>query len=364
MDTDRGQGEAVTESAVIVLEELPPPPSDPEYAELGGVPMAAKYGLKQSGKRPPLFGYLASLWQRRHFITGYATAKNRSLYSNARLGQLWQLLTPILNVGVYYFVFGILFVQSRGIHDFLLFLVVGVFLFNFLSTSMINGSRSISDQLVLIRALHFPRACLPISTTVIQLQQLGFSMLIVIGVALYGSQPITLKWLLVIPALILLSIFSNGLGMIVARTGSVLTDTAQLLPFLTRTWMYLCGVMYSLASVANRPDIPHWVQNVLYYDPPALFITVVRNLMMSPPPMPTNLGGAPNFATAYAQCQLSPLPSNMTKAICDPITDFQSNALAMHQPAHAWIFLVFWAVAFGVGGIVYFWKAEEQYGRG
>jgi teichoic acid transport system permease protein len=25
---------------------------------------------------------------------------------------------------------------------------------------------------------------------------------------------------------------------------------------------------------------------------------------------------------------------------------------------------VFWAAAFGVGGFVYFWKAEEQYGRG
>ena len=163
----------MTESAVIVLEELPPPSPDPEYAELGGVPMAAKYGLKQSGKRPPLFEYAAQLWQRRHFVTGYATAKNRAMYSDARLGQLWQLLTPILNVAVYFFVFGILFTQSKDVPDFLLFLVVGVFLFNFLQTAMLYGSRSISDQLVLIRALHFPRACLPISATIIQLQQIG-----------------------------------------------------------------------------------------------------------------------------------------------------------------------------------------------
>ena len=98
----------MSESAEIVLEELPAPPVDPEYAELGGIGMAGKYGLKQSGKRPRLSEYGSVLWQRRHFITGYATAKNRSLYSNARLGQLWQLLTPILNVGVYFFVFGVL----------------------------------------------------------------------------------------------------------------------------------------------------------------------------------------------------------------------------------------------------------------
>ena len=183
----------MTETAPIVLEELPPPPIDPEYAELGGIPMAAKYGLKQSGKRPPLFEYAQTLWQRRHFISGYATAKNRSLYSNARLGQLWQLLTPILNVGVYFFVFGILFKQSKGVPDFLLFLVIGVFLFNFLQTSMINGSRAISDQLVLIRALHFPRACLPMSSTIIQFQQLGFSMIIVVVVALGIGQTPTVE---------------------------------------------------------------------------------------------------------------------------------------------------------------------------
>ncbi|HET9168532.1 MAG TPA: ABC transporter permease [Actinospica sp.] len=326
----------MTDTGGIVLEELPPPAVDPEYGELGGLALAAKYGLKQSGKRPPLSDYARQLWQRRHFITGYATAKNRSLYSNARLGQLWQLLTPILNVAVYFFVFGILFTQSKDVPDFLLFLVIGVFLFNFLQTSMINGSRAISDQLVLIRALHFPRACLPMSSTIIQLQQLGFSMAIVVVVALVSDQMPNVKWLLIIPALILLSVFCTGMGMIVARMGSVLTDTAQLLPFISRTWMYLCGVMYSLASVA-KGNVPHWVQMVLYYDPPALFITVVRNCMI---------------------LRIPPASSYKTPA------DHQAALDSLHQPGSAWLWLAIWAALAGVGGFVYFWKAEEQYGRG
>ena len=330
-----GKGEAVTESAEIVLEDLPLPPADPEYAELGGIAMAGKYGLKQSGKRPPLVEYTRQLWQRRHFITGYATAKNRSLYANARLGQLWQLLTPILNVGVYWFVFGFLFSQSKNVPYFLLFLVIGVFLFTFLQTAMINGARSISDQLVLIRALHFPRACLPISSTIIQLQQLGFSMVIVLVVTLaYGQTP-HLSWLLVIPALLLLTLFSVGMSMIVARMGSVLTDTAQLLPFLTRTWMYVSGVMYSISSVTKGKGHAHIISDILYYDPPALFITVVRNCLIHVP--------RSNYSTEAA---------------------YQSALEALHQPTYAWPAMLIWAAVFGVGGFVYFWKAEEQYGRG
>ncbi|CAM5263447.1 Transport permease protein OS=Streptomyces antimycoticus OX=68175 GN=SANT12839_076280 PE=3 SV=1 [Streptomyces antimycoticus] len=33
-------------------------------------------------------------------------------------------------------------------------------------------------------------------------------------------------------------------------------------------------------------------------------------------------------------------------------------------PPHVWALAVGWAVLFGAGGFVYFWKAEEQYGRG
>jgi len=77
---------------------------DPALAEL-----AAEYGLRPSSARPGLGSYLALVWQRRHFILAYATARNVSMYTEARLGRLWQVLTPLLNSGVYYLIFGVLF---------------------------------------------------------------------------------------------------------------------------------------------------------------------------------------------------------------------------------------------------------------
>lgn len=37
---------------------------------------------------------------------------------------------------------------------------------------------------------------------------------------------------------------------------------------------------------------------------------------------------------------------------------------AENLPPHVWAFAVGWAVVIGLGGFVYFWKAEERYGRG
>lgn len=84
--------------------------------------MAAQYGLRPSSTRPRLASYLVKVWQRRHFIFAYATARNVSMYTEARLGQLWRVLTPLLNSAVYYLIFGILFKADRGISNYTAFL--------------------------------------------------------------------------------------------------------------------------------------------------------------------------------------------------------------------------------------------------
>jgi teichoic acid transport system permease protein len=343
----------------VVEVDLPPLPVDPEYAEVGGLGMAAKYNLKQSGARPPLLEYARLLWARRHFIITYATSINRALYSGAKLGQVWQLLTPILNVAVYYFVFGFLLGTNRGVPDFILFLVIGVFLFNFLQTAMVFGSRSISDNLVLIRALHFPRASLPLAATVIQLQQLAFSMVIVLIVAVATSQPLSWKWFLILPVLCLQTVFNAGCAMLVARMGSVLTDTSQLLPFILRTWMYVSGVIYSIYSVVSSHNLAPWMKWVLQYNPPAVFISVVRNCIMTVPSKASALATAVNAAKKAV-----PPVTDAAQIAKNAQTTYNGYVGSLASPSHAWIAMIIWAVLVGFGGFVYFWKAEEQYGRG
>ena len=74
-----------------------------------------------------MVSYLKVVWQRRHFIVAYATARNVSMYTEARLDQLWQVLAPLLNSAVYYLIFGVLFKANRGISNYTAYLVTGVF---------------------------------------------------------------------------------------------------------------------------------------------------------------------------------------------------------------------------------------------
>jgi teichoic acid transport system permease protein len=293
-----------------VKDPAPPP---------GAAELAAEHGLKVSGARLPLGAYIRQLWGRRHFITAFSTAKVSAQYTQARLGQLWQVMTPLLNAAVYYLIFGLLLGTSRGIDDYIPFLVTGVFVFTYTQSSVLAGVRAIAGNVGLVRALHFPRASMPIAVTLMQLQQLLMSMGVLLAIVLMSGEVPDVSWLLVIPALVLQSAFNMGLAMVMARLGSKMEDLAQLMPFILRTWMYMSGVMYNMA--AKLTDAPHIVQLALELNPAAVYIDLMRF------------------------------------ALIDSFT-------AAQLPHHVWPVAVFWAVLLGVGGFVYFWQAEEQYGRG
>lgn len=297
-----------------------PPPTAPAAGETPAQ-LAARYGLSVSGARPSLPEYVRQLWERRHFITAFATAKLTAQYSQAKLGQVWQVMTPLLNAAVYYFIFGVLLGTKHGVADFIPFLVTGVFIWMFTQSSIMAGTRAISGNLGLVRALHFPRAALPISFALQQLQQLLFSMAALIVILLSFGVPPAVSWLLAVPVLVLQFTFNAGVSMVMARMGAKTPDIAQLMPFVLRTWMYVSGVMWSIDSMLKHSTLPHFVTVLLKANPAAVYIDLMR------------------FAL---------------------IDSFHAHQL----PHHVWAYAIGWALLAGVGGFIYFWKAEETYGRG
>ncbi|MDT0317447.1 ABC transporter permease [Streptomyces millisiae] len=294
------------------------PPHDVTLAEL-----AARHGLSVSGARPSLPRYVRQLWGRRHFIVAFSQAKLMAQYSQAKLGQLWQVFTPLLNAFVYFLIFGLVMGGRDNMKndEYIPFLVTGIFVFTFTQASVISGVKSISGNLGLVRALHFPRASLPISFSLQQLQQLLYSM-VVLAVVMIGFQHYPrFSWVMIVPVLALQLVFNTGLAMIFARMGSNTPDLTQLMPFILRTWMYGSGVIFPLRYKIEGTDAPSWLIDVLEANPALVFIDLMRYSLMD-------------------------------------------GAYADGIPQVTWVYAVAWAAVIGIGGFVYFWKAEEQYGRG
>lgn len=298
-------------SAVTGPSTAPPTPAE----------RAAAHGLTLSGARPSLPRYIAELWDRRHFVTAYATARMQATYSTEKLGQVWHLVTPLLNAAVYYFIFGLVMRASHGVPDYVPFLITGVFVWDFIGSSVNAGTRSVHSNLGLVRALHFPRASLPLSTVIQLFQQLLVTMGALVVLLLACGQTPGPSWLLAVPTLLLTAVFAAGCAMIMARIGSRSPDVSQLMPFVLRTWMYSSGVMWSIDQMLSTDHLPLWVSTMLKLNPAAVYIDLMRFSL---------------------------------------IDSFTAHSL----PHHVWPIAIGWALLAGVGGFIYFWKAEEEYGRG
>jgi teichoic acid transport system permease protein len=351
------------DGAVVASTDEP----DPGQGDGSLAALAAQYGLKPSAQRAPIGKYLRELAHRWSFIMGFATARNIAMYTEAKLGQLWQVLAPLLNAGVYFLIFGVIITGvSRGVQPYLPFLVTGVFVFSFTQRTFISTSKVITDSLPLIRALQFPRASLPLAYLMIELQQMLLSMAVLVVIILVvPGNPLTWYWLLAIPALLLLTMFNAGIGLFAARIGARVNDFAQLLPFLMRTWLYLSGVLYSIQQlVAEHSQHYGWATTLLQVNPAAVYITLIRNALLNSQ-RTTAFGYQPYNQRRCAIWQgtaKGTIPS--TAAHYKTYLTYSAYCHPTFISSHLWQIGAGWAVVALLFGFWFFWRKEVFYGRG
>lgn len=278
--------------------------------------LAERHGLRSLNQRPPLRQYIADLWRRRSFLWTLSSAESHAKNEANHLGQVWAILNPAVLIGSYFMIFGLLLGTRGGIDNFVGFLSIGVVMFSFTSSVVTRGARAITGRLGIVRALHFPRAILPMSVTLTEfLATVPAFVLLFVLMLLTGERP-DWEWLLFPVAVIIQGVTLLGFAFIAARLVNASQDMANLIPVVVRLLRYVSGVFFPVAHyVAGAPPV---VQAVLTLQPFALMLTTVRQSLLNSEPV--------------------------------VLSD--------------WLIMTGWAVVIAVVGLIYFWRAETRYGRG
>jgi teichoic acid transport system permease protein len=277
---------------------------------------AAREGLHKVGGRPPIGAYLVDVWRRRAFIYSLARYRIEAENGRNRLGMAWVVLKPLISAAVYGTIFGIL-IGPRGRPDqFILFLVIGVFLFEYFSSCFTSGAKSITSNANLVQSLSFPRMSLPLALVTQRLLQFVPMIVIMIILVLAFGNPPLWDWLLLIPLVVLFTVFNAGLTLITARLTVHFRDLTQLLPFISRFFFYTSGIFF---SVERRFGENETVMKIADGQPIHEFLDLARSVMLTGPDYV--------IKTEY------------------------------------WGYVAAWSFAALIIGTVYFWAAEERYGR-
>ncbi|WP_193081464.1 ABC transporter permease [Brevibacterium aurantiacum] len=283
---------------------------------LSSIPSVSSEGLVPVGRRTSLSSYLAALWNRRHFIIAESRAKMSSSTRKNILGYGWLFLNPLLSVLAFWFIFGFILQTQKGVPNFLGFLVVGVFFFGYTGKCMTGGTGAIRSGASMIKGFQFPRAALPISTVVRNF--LDFMPTLLVMVIVLAVVPplevITWRVILVIPVIVLQTIFNVGLACFLARLGHKIPDLTNFMSIVSRFWLYGSGVFF---SIEDRLDNHPALLAAMQYNPMHAYLTLVRNSLL----------------------------------------------YGVDSDPKMWIVGTVWAFGLLIVGFLFFWRGEENYGR-
>ncbi|WP_370891874.1 ABC transporter permease [Janibacter sp. GXQ6167] len=280
--------------------------------------LAKKHGLKTLGERPPFFTYVRELIRRRAFIWTLSRAQSTGKHQANQLGWLWSIFNPVLMIISYYVIFGLILrtnMGNGGPGQRIAFLSIGVILFTVSATVVSTGAKSIVSNNGLMRALHFPRAVLPLSVALTEFLANLPAFAVLIGVMfLIGERP-QVAWLLFPVAITFQMLILTGVALICARIVNMSRDLANFIPVALRVLRYISGVFFSLSHYAPNNSVASAIMN---YQPFALPLTTAREALLV------------------------------------------DHAIV---PMH-WVVMAAWGVGLFWVGLWFFWRDEAKYGRG
>jgi len=222
---------------------------------------------------------LRRIWNRRDFMLFAAGSDLRTQQMDTVLGNVWHVLNPLLQISVYFIVFGLILGTDRGVGNFLPFLAIGIFGFGYMRRVILGGAKSLYKNRGLIHSISAPRAIFPIAVMLTEAAAFGFPFMVMLVVAVVTGESVSLRWLILLPVFVLQSMFAVGMGFIAARITFYFRDFENILEFLFRMAFYFSGVLFLVDKFVRNPT----ARQIVDLNPLLDYISLYRWAVMDIP---------------------------------------------------------------------------------
>jgi lipopolysaccharide transport system permease protein len=197
------------------------------------------------------------------------------LRSEARryyISYLWWVIEPILEMLVYFVVFGVL--QKNKAPHFIPFLLIGVICWKWFSTTVRHAGNSILNSRSLIQQVNLPKAVFPLTVVCTDTFKFLIVFLIVIFYLWISGFPIGAAYLALPLLLITQLTLIVALGLFFAAIVPFIPDMDILLENSLRIVFFLSGIFFDPRKLSVER------QSIFFLNPMAFLINEFRNVMM------------------------------------------------------------------------------------
>ena len=201
---------------------------------------------------------LREVWAYRDLVFILARRDIVAVYKQTILGPLWFLVSPVLTVFVYMFVFGsIAGISTDGMPQ-AVFYLGGITLWNYFSSCFTATANTFTANAQIFGKVYFPRIVAPMANVLSNMVKLFIQMLLFVGVLAYylGQNDSTIhltEEIYLLPVLILMMAgLSLGIGIIISSLTTKYRDFKNFIGFGVSLLMYASPVIYPISAVKDK----------------------------------------------------------------------------------------------------------------
>lgn len=207
-------------------------------------------------------GALNNLYRHRNLIRQFAWRDLVGRYKGSYLGIVWSLISPLMMLAVYTFVFSVVLKAKWGAGtdrsqvNYALTLFCGLAVFNVFSECVSRAPGLLLNYASYVKKVVFPLEILPVACMISSLVNAGISLalLIPVSIVLNDSLPHTIYCLPLV--LLPLCALSLGCSWFLAALGVFIRDTAALVNVIVAVLLFTSGVFFPMSFV---PEQFRWI---------------------------------------------------------------------------------------------------------
>lgn len=222
----------------------------------------------KSAYRAPKRGLVRSLELALYKTTADLKAEAERTY----LGVVWWVVDPLLSMAIYYLVFGV-FLQ-RGTEDFVVFLLIGVVMWNWFASTVTNGQTSILRNKNLLQQAPLNKVIFPFIQVLTSLPKFAVGLIILFLFLRGYGMSVSIHYL-ALPALLFVQLcVIFAFVMPLSAVVPFFPDIGNLVTHLLRLGFYLSGIFFS-------PEIiPDSYRSIFFLNPLAVLIASYRDVLL------------------------------------------------------------------------------------
>jgi ABC-type polysaccharide/polyol phosphate export permease len=204
----------------------------------------------------------ADLYRYRELFANLFRRDLQTRYKGSVLGVAWSLVNPLVLMGIYVLVFSLLW-KAAQVRHYALYLLVGLTVWLFFSSSLTTAARSLVDSAALVKKVRFPRQLVPLSMVATQLVAFAAMLVVLIVVNLIVIPETRDTVWLSLPLSLVLVALVGGVSLAVACANVVFRDVEHLVSAVLLPWFFLTPILYRLEDLPGGVQRYDWVVTIL-----------------------------------------------------------------------------------------------------